>query len=192
MAELAATTVADRRQLLTRRFAMSIDVPRNFFTTHAEGISRACLEMAGRFEQGGRLLVFGEGAQSSDAEHVAVEFVHPVLVGKRALPAIALTGDPATLVRRLEALAQSSDIAMAICVDGDSREMHASLAFARSAGLMTIVLTGTRGRSNLEQTADHVFVVDAVDPLVIQETHETCYHVLWELVHLFFDPGRAP
>lgn len=190
LAESTATAVADRRQLLARRFAMSLDVPRHFFTTHADGISRACLEMAGRFEQGGRLLVFGEGAQASDAEHVAVEFVHPVLVGKRALPAIALTGEG--LLRRLEALAHSSDIAMAICVDDVSHEMQASLAFARSMGLMTIVLTGTRGRSSLEQSADHVFVVDAIDPFVIQETHETCYHVLWELVHLFFDPRRTP
>lgn len=192
MADVAATTVADRRQLLARRFAMSIDVPRHFFATHAENISRACLDMAGRFEQGGRLLVFGEGTQASDAEHVAVEFVHPVLVGKRALPAIALPGDPATLLRRLEALSHSGDMVMAISIDGESREMQACLAFARSAGLLTVVLTGTRGRSNLESTADYLFAVDSVDPFVIQETHETCYHVLWELVHLFFDPRRTP
>ncbi len=136
--------------------------------------------------------MFGLDAQASDAEHVAVEFVHPVLVGKRALPAIALTGDPTKFEHRLETLAHSSDIAMAICVDGESRDMQATLAFARSVGLMTIVLTATRGRSNLERTADHLFVVDAIDPLVIQETHETCYHVLWELVHLFFDPRRTP
>lgn len=189
--ELTSTAVANRRQVLARRFAMSIEVPRHFFATHAEGISRACLEMAGRFEQGGRLLAFGEGAQASDAEHVAVEFVHPVLVGKRALPAIALTGDPATLVGRLGTLAHSSDIAMLLSVDGESDEMRAGLDFARSAGLLTIVLTATAGRSRLEALADHLFVVDAVDPLVIQETHETCYHVLWELVHLFFDPRRA-
>lgn len=189
-----STAAADvvRRDVLARRFALSVEVPRRFFAAHAESISHACLEMARRFEQGGRLLVFGEGAQASDAEHVAVEFVHPVLVGKRALPAIALVGDSATLAPRLQALAQSTDIGMAICVDGQSPALRAALSFARSAGLVTIVLTGTAGRIAFERTADHLFVVDSFDPLVIQETHETCYHVLWELVHLFFDHRSAP
>ena len=190
--ESTTATGEVRRDVLARRFALSVDVPRRFFAVHAENISQACLEMARRFERGGRLLVFGEGAQASDAEHVAVEFVHPVLVGKRALPAIALAGDSATLVPRLEALAQPSDIGMAICIDGQSPALQAALSFARSAGLMTVVLTGTAGRIAFERTADHLFAVDSSDPLVIQETHETCYHVLWELVHLFFDHRSAP
>ena len=53
--------------------------------------------MARRFSQGGRLLAFGNGAQATDAQHVSVEFVHPVIVGKRALPALALTNDSATM-----------------------------------------------------------------------------------------------
>ena len=190
--ESTAATEVVRRDVLARRFALSVEVPRRFFAAHADGISQACLEMARRFEQGGRLLVFGEGAQASDAEHVAVEFVHPVLVGKRALPAIAFAGDSATLVPRVEGLAQPNDIGMAICIDGQSPVLQAALSFARSSGLLTIVLTGTAGRIAFERTADHLFVVDSPDPLVIQETHESCYHVLWELVHLFFDQRSAP
>ena len=53
--------------------------------------------MAQRFHQGGRLLAFGNGGSATDAQHVAVEFVHPVIVGKRALPSIALTNDTAFL-----------------------------------------------------------------------------------------------
>ena len=53
--------------------------------------------MALRFHRGGKLVVFGTGAASTDAQHVAVEFVHPVIVGKRALPAISLTSDAATV-----------------------------------------------------------------------------------------------
>ena len=84
-AEVVAVAVAGGLPaLLARRFALSVDVPHRFFHANAEPISQACLAMARRFERGGRLLVFGEGAQASDAEHVAVEFVHPVLVGKRA------------------------------------------------------------------------------------------------------------
>jgi D-sedoheptulose 7-phosphate isomerase len=76
-----------------------------FFDAEAERIARLCLELARRFLRGGRLLAIGESAQSwSDAHHVAVEFVHPVIVGKRALPAVALSAGEA------EALAGDDDI----------------------------------------------------------------------------------
>ena len=185
-------TSARRAHLLAKRFALSSDVPRRFFDANAAAIATACLAMAGRFERGGRLLVFGEGAQASDAAHVAVEFVHPVLVGKRALPAIALPGDASAVVARLRAMAAPHDIAMAIDVDGESRGALAGLAHARAGGLLTLGLVGrTGGTLRRERVADHLFVVEAADPLVIQETHETLYHVLWELVHLFFDQRSA-
>lgn len=177
--------------LLSRRFALSVEVPRQFFQANAEAISRACQAMARRFEQGGRLLVFGEGAQASDAEHVAVEFVHPVLVGKRALPAIALPGDSASLLPRLGALARAQDIAMVVDVTGQDSAALAAIALARTRGLLTIVLAGRDGANMWGQTAEHLFIVDASDPMVIQETHETLYHVLWELVHLFFEQRAA-
>ena len=63
----------------------------------ADAVAAACHAMAVRFHQGGRLVVFGTGGPSADAQHVAVEFVHPVIVGKRALPAISLTADVATV-----------------------------------------------------------------------------------------------
>jgi D-sedoheptulose 7-phosphate isomerase len=62
-----------------------------FFAAHAPELASACWGMARRFHSGGRLFVHGEaGASFSDAQHNAVEFIHPVLVGKRALPAVAV------------------------------------------------------------------------------------------------------
>ena len=63
----------------------------------AGAVATTCHAMAVRFHQGGKLVVFGTGTESTDALHVAVEFVHPVIVGKRALPAISLTADVATV-----------------------------------------------------------------------------------------------
>ena len=60
-------------------------------------VAAACHAMATRFHRGGKLVCFGSGGPSTDAQHIAVEFVHPVIVGKRALPAISLNGDVATL-----------------------------------------------------------------------------------------------
>lgn len=181
---------APLHDVLARRFTLSIDVPDRFFRSHAKAVALACHAMAQRFERGGRLLVFGAGPQASDAAHVAVEFVHPVLVGKRALPAIAIPCDAATLGPRLELLGRETDIAMALNADGRETAAAAGLALARSRGMLTLALTGrVDADSAWREVADHHFVVDADDPLVIQETHETLYHVLWELVHLFFDQG---
>src|ERR1700704_2865846 len=87
----------DLMEVVTARFEQSMSVPQAFFTSEAGRIAEACWAMARRFHAGGRLLAFGNGAGATDAQHVAVEFVHPVIVGKRALPALALTNDSATL-----------------------------------------------------------------------------------------------
>src|SRR6201985_2800368 len=62
-----------------------------FFAREAPRLAEACREMSERFLRGGRLLAFGRGPYATDAQHVSVEFVHPVIVGKRALPALDLS-----------------------------------------------------------------------------------------------------
>src|SRR5215471_14509541 len=88
---------ADLKELAAARFEQSMTTPEAFFEAESERIAEACWSMARRFHQGGRLLAFGNGASATDAQHVSVEFVHPIIVGKRALPALALTNDSATL-----------------------------------------------------------------------------------------------
>jgi D-sedoheptulose 7-phosphate isomerase len=80
-----------------------------FFAREAPRLAEASREMAERFLRGGRLLAFGRGPYATDAQHVSVEFVHPVIVGKRALPALDLS----VLFRPwLEAIVRPEDIAM--------------------------------------------------------------------------------
>ena len=67
------------------------DILEEFFSQEKRKLAEACREMSERFLSGGRLLAFGRGACSTDAQHVSVEFVHPVIVGKRALPALDLS-----------------------------------------------------------------------------------------------------
>lgn len=190
----------DLKALVDARFRQSMTIPEAFFTVEAARIAQACWAMARRFHQGGRLLAFGNGASATDAQHVSVEFVHPVIVGKRALPALALTNDSATLsnrinrgnsdipfVRQLSALARSQDMAMGFSLDGNCADVLAGLAMARKIGLLTLGLTGSDGGLLKQSQLDFCFVVPTNDPMVIQETHETLYHVLWELVHIFFE-----
>ena len=190
----------DFRKLVATRFEQSMSVPEAFFASEAGRIAEACWAMARRFHQGGRLLAFGNGAWATDAQHVSVEFVHPVIVGKRALPALALTNDSATLsglmseenssvsfARQLSVLARPQDIAMGFSPDGQCANVTRALTVARRIGLLTLALAGDNGGLLRETEVDFCFIVQSRDPLVIQETHETLYHILWELVHIYFE-----
>ena len=187
----------DLPALVAARFEQSTTVPETFFTAVSEQIAQTCWAMARRFYQGGRLLAFGNGAWATDAQHVSVEFVHPVIVGKRALPAIALTNDSAMLshaaggampfVHQLAVLARPQDIALGFSPDGHCANVLAALNEARKMGLLTLGLTAGDGGEMAQAGLDFCFVVPATEASVIQETHETLYHVLWELVHIFFE-----
>lgn len=160
------------------------EVSRRFFETEADHLARACWAMARRFHRGGRLFVFASPACASDAHHVSVEFLHPVLVGKRALPAMVLDGD---MPSRLRLMGQDRDIAMGISSDGEDARLIAPLRTAGAMGLLAIGLAG--GGLSAQAPLDHVFVVPDDDPTIVQEVQETCYHVLYELVHVFFEHG---
>ena len=192
--------MSDLEALVSRRFKQSMTTPEMFFENEAGRIAEACWAMARRFPQGGRLLAFGNGAQASDAQHVSVEFVHPVIVGKRALPALALTNDSATMsgmmakgntdrlfTHQIRVLARSQDIAMGFSLDGNDATILDALNLAKRMGLLTLSLAGGDGGLSKEIEIDYDFVIQSHDPFVIQETHETLYHVLWELVHIFFE-----
>jgi D-sedoheptulose 7-phosphate isomerase len=160
--------------------AERIDAGEQWFTSEGERIARLCHRMAERFARGGRLLAFGSSpAARSDVRHVAVEFVHPVIVGKRALPALGL--EPADVAL----LCATDDIAVAF---GDGAAERAAIAAARARGCLTLAFA--------ELGAEWELVPPARDPFVGQELVETLYHVLWELVHVFFEhrgllEGRA-
>src|SRR5438105_11116691 len=130
----------DLHALVVARFEQSMSIPETFFANETGRIAEACWAMARRFHQGGRLLAFGNGAWATDAQHVSVEFVHPVIVGKRALPALALTNDSATLsvlmaggnaqmpfMRQLQVLARPQDMAMGFSPAVNSTNVVAAL-----------------------------------------------------------------
>ena len=76
---------------IEQRFLERNRICESFFARESVRLAEACREMSERFLRGGRLLAFGRGPYATDAQHVSVEFVHPVIVGKRALPALDLS-----------------------------------------------------------------------------------------------------
>jgi D-sedoheptulose 7-phosphate isomerase len=148
----------------------------DFFTREALRLAELCRAMSERFLRGGRLLAFGRGPYSTDAQHVSVEFVHPVIVGKRALPAldISLHFGP-----WLKTILRPEDIVMGFGPPAFDPEVSAALHHARAAGALTIALPGAEG--------DYYCAPATDDPFIHQEVVEMLYHTLWETVHVFLE-----
>jgi D-sedoheptulose 7-phosphate isomerase len=147
-----------------------------FFAREAAPLAEACREMSERFLQGGRLLAFGRGPYSTDAQHVSVEFVHPVIVGKRALPALDLSS---AFARWTTAILRPQDIVMGFGPPAGDPEVWEALEAARAGGAMTFALPGRRGSYAVDAASNH--------PFIHQEIIEILYHTLWETVHVFFE-----
>ncbi len=179
---MSATAAATR---VAEALAARAEANEQFFAAEEDRIARLCHRLAERFAAGGRLVAFAATpAARSDARHVAVEFVHPVIVGKRALPALALAGEGGDPAAQVDVICEPGDIAV-----GFGPGVEAAMAAARGRGCLTLGFTRGCG-------AEWEFLPPTEDPAVAQELVETLYHVLWELVHVFFDhrgllEGRA-
>jgi D-sedoheptulose 7-phosphate isomerase len=173
---LAAGALAARIDDLADRRARASEA---LFADEAERIAVLCHRMAERFARGGRLLALGLSAQArSDARHVTVEFVHPVIVGKRALPALGLSREGGALADQAALEVEPTDMAIGF---GEELEVGRAMEVARERGALTI---------GFGVDAEWRFALPGEDPHVDQELTETLYHVLWELVHVFFEhPG---
>ena len=164
-----ATQIQDR--LVARNRVME-----EYFSRDALRLAGCCREMSERFLKGGRLLAFGRGPYSTDAQHVSVEFVHPVIVGKRALPALDLS---VCFQSWLEAILQPDDMVMGFGPPEGDTQVSAALSLAQLRGAMTFALPGRQGTFALEAPTQ--------DPFIHQELIEILYHTLWETVHVFFE-----
>jgi D-sedoheptulose 7-phosphate isomerase len=149
---------------------------KGFFDQQADPLAGVCHQMSERFLAGGRLLAFGQGAYATDAQHVAVEFVHPVIVGKRALPALDLS---LHFRSWLPALLRPEDMVMGFAPPAGDAAVEEALELARHKGSLTFALTGLEG--------DYAVEVPTQNPFIHQEMVEVLYHVLWETVHVFFE-----
>jgi D-sedoheptulose 7-phosphate isomerase len=147
-----------------------------FFAREARRLALACREMSERFLKGGRILAFGKGPYATDAQHVSVEFVHPIIVGKRALPALDLS----LLFRPwLDAIVRPEDMVMGFGPPEGDSEIEDVLHLAQSRGAMTFALPGDDG--------SYTMIAPSPDPFIHQELVEILYHTLWETVHVFFE-----
>jgi D-sedoheptulose 7-phosphate isomerase len=161
---------------IEERLLMRNEIIEGFFSRDARHLAEVCHEMSERFLRGGRLLAFGRGSYATDAQHVSVEFVHPVIVGKRALPALDLSS---AFEPWLRAILRPDDVVMGFGPPDGDPEVVAALTWARSHKAMTFALPGPDGTYALKAITQ--------DPFIHQEMIEIFYHTLWETVHVFLE-----
>jgi D-sedoheptulose 7-phosphate isomerase len=181
---------------MLRKAAESARVAAQLFARDAERFEACVRAMARRFEERGRLWAMGNGGSACDAQHVAVEFQHPIIEKRRALPALALTTDSATLTaigndrdfslvfaEQLRLLGGAGDIALGISTSGQSASVIRGLQAARDLGMLTVGFTGRDG-GRMAEVAEHCFVVPSFSIHRIQEGHTILLHLLWDQVHV--------
>src|SRR5262245_42844127 len=184
--------------------AQSLDIKTRFFADHASRLAEAAEVVANGFRAGHKILIFGNGGSAADAQHIAAEFVGRFVPDRPALPALSLSTDTLILTsvgndygfdhifaRQIEALGQAGDSAIAISTSGNSPNVLAGIAAARSNGVYTVGFTGEDGGQMIDQV-EVLFCVPTRYTPRIQETHIMIGHVLGELVDRLMFPELYP
>lgn len=187
LAQVRASTVAKVHEAVRLREEM--------FDRERDRLDECARAMAERFAAGGRLLAFGNGGSSTDAQDLASLFLNPPGTA-RPLPAFGLTNDIAVITalsndvgfdvvfsRQVAAFGRAGDIAVGLSTSGNSANLLPAFEEAHRRGLLTVGFAGGDGGQMAgSPVLDHLFLVPSSSVHRIQEVQTTLYHVLWELV----------
>jgi D-sedoheptulose 7-phosphate isomerase len=189
---------------IIKAFEDSINIKGKFVKENASLIAEVSKLIADAFNDGKKIILFGNGGSACDASHIAAEFVNRFKRERPGLPAIALNTDMAVLTsiandydyseifaRQVKTLAETGDIVIAISTSGNSKNILKAVDISRKKGVKTIAFTGMKG-DKLAGKSDYAFVVSSDDTPRIQETHITLGHVLCQMVEelLFEAPTK--
>jgi len=193
----------DMKDKILKEFNDSIDVKERFVQGHLDAIVEVSKAIANAFNAGNKVLLFGNGGSSTDASHIAAEFVNRFKRERPGLPAIALNTDMAVITsiandydfseifaRQIKSLGAEGDIAIALSTSGQSPNIIKALDAAKRKKLKTVFLTGLKGEKIAAKTT-FPFVVPSDNTPRVQETHITLGHVICLMVEdILFDQPR--
>jgi D-sedoheptulose 7-phosphate isomerase len=186
LAEVRRSTAEKAREIVALRARLGVELQGR--------LAECAAAMAGAFAAGGKLLAFGNGGSSTDAQAITQLFLHPP--SGRPLPALALANDVAVLTalsndigfevvfaRQIAALGTAGDVAVGISTSGNSANILRAFDEAARRDLLTVGLAGYDGGKMAEaRSIAYLFVVPSASVHRIQEAQTTLYHVLWELI----------
>jgi D-sedoheptulose 7-phosphate isomerase len=184
-------------EFISTRLDQSNQAKEAFARESSDQIITLAKDIVATFENGGKVLIFGNGGSAADAQHVAAEFVNRFLLNRAPLPAIALTTDTSILTaigndfsydmvfsKQIQALGKPEDLAWGLTTSGTSPNVVQALAEAKEIGMTTVALTG--GTIILENGVhphcDMVLNVPSNYTPRIQEAHLWIEHLVCEIV----------
>jgi D-sedoheptulose 7-phosphate isomerase len=193
---------------LTARLAAAVaeanQLKNRLVTEQAEQVAAVARVLAGTLQEGGKILLFGNGGSAADAQHLAAEFVNRFRIERPPLAALALTTDTSILtsiandydflevfVKQVRALGRPGDVALGLSTSGNSANVVKALEVARQLGLKTLALSGGEG-GPVAAAAELAIVVPSGSTPRIQEVHITIGHVLCDLVDFLLFPDKFP
>ena len=168
----------------------------SYIATPLEVAANLCIDS---LNNGGKILIFGNGGSAADAQHIAAELVGRYKVERKGLPAIALTTDTSALTsigndygydhvfdRQVEALANKGDVIIGISTGGSSENVINGLKTAKELGCKLIGFSGRDG-GEMNGLCDVNLVVPAQDTPRIQEMHIVIGHTICHIIDLNFE-----
>lgn len=189
---------------ILKAFEESIQVKQNFLgDKNIDRIFEVARVIADAFNEGKKLILFGNGGSATDASHIAAEFVNRFKRERPGLPAIALNTDMAVITsiandydfseifsKQLKAISEEGDIVIAISTSGNSANVLKAMDVAKKKRLTTIAFTGLKGEK-FASKATFSFIVPSDNTPRIQETHITLGHVICQMVEeILFEAPR--
>ena len=187
-----------------RAFEESIQVKEKFIDEKNIGkILEVSKIIANAFNDSKKLILFGNGGSSTDASHIAAEFINRFKRERPGLPAIALNTDMAVITsiandydfseifaKQLKAISNEGDIVIALSTSGNSPNILKAMDVARKKRLTTVAFTGSKG-DKFASKATYAFIVPSDNTPRIQETHITIGHVICQMVEeILFEAPR--
>jgi D-sedoheptulose 7-phosphate isomerase len=181
----------------------ALQIVQRTFVAHGLVVERAAAQLSAVLERvvaamwqclarGNKIFACGNGGSAADAQHLVAELVGRFGASRRALAALALSADPATLTaiandfgyeqvfaRQLEALARPGDLVLALSTSGNSANVLAAARQARDLGCTVVAFTGADG-GQLGRLADLWVAAPSSVVARIQEVHGLCVHVIAE------------
>ncbi len=189
-------------QVIQARISSSLAVQKRLLEPEqVQAVAAIASLIATALRRGNKLIVFGNGGSSADAQHMVAELVGRYLVDRRSLPAICLSDNPSVVTslsndygfdhvfaRQIEGFGVPGDVALGISTSGASVNVIEAIQAARRGGLTTVALTGASG-DRLKAVAEHCIAVPSEETPRIQEGHGLVAHIVCELVERELAPA---
>ena len=180
-----------KQQITTTHSIMEAMLADSTLISTTEKAAQACIDS---LNNGGKILLAGNGGSAADAQHIAGELVSRFAFDRPGLPSVALTTDSSILTaigndygyeklfeRQVQANGKAGDIFIGYSTSGTSPNILKALEKAREMNIVTIGLTGNR-KGAMVPLCDYALEVPSANTPKIQEGHLVLGHIICGLI----------